>query len=436
LRAVDEPAEGSAVRDKARFAFPGLAALLALACLLVVGPSSAAWHAPARQHHPLASGAGGAIPKSLISASPAPGLSTGSGHGFAIPVALLASHKASVGRMGTLRSPDVLVVAPRELPTSALASVLRLRGVTAAVSLDAARLHLDGKLVAMLGVDPSTFRDFAARPMAASNRVWQGVANGAIAASYEMGKLDRLPLGGKVTVTGAKQERLRVGSFATVGIAGVDAVVSDAVARSLGFPHGNAILISAPHTNLATLIGKIRRVLPSYAGVDALVSQTISSASNGAAGIAGLSASEINGYPTLTSGELVTMLKAAESRLGMPYVWGGDGPKDFDCSGLVQWSFRQAGLVMPRVAADQALTGPRVPLSKLEPGDLLFYHTDPSAPNYISHVAIYLGDGRMIQAPEPGLDVEVVPVALGSEFAGAVRVDPKIAAEVAAATYG
>jgi cell wall-associated NlpC family hydrolase len=90
---------------------------------------------------------------------------------------------------------------------------------------------------------------------------------------------------------------------------------------------------------------------------------------------------------------------------------------------------------MPRVAADQALTGPRVPLSKLEPGDLLFYHTDPSAPNYISHVAIYLGGGRMIQAPEPGLDVEVVPMALGSEFAGAVRVDPRVAADVAAATY-
>jgi cell wall-associated NlpC family hydrolase len=153
---------------------------------------------------------------------------------------------------------------------------------------------------------------------------------------------------------------------------------------------------------------------------------------SGAAGISGVSAQGINGYPTLTTRQLTAFLNAALSRRGLPYVWGGDGPKVFDCSGLVQWSMRQAGIVMPRVAADQALTGPRVPLSKLAAGDLLFYHTDPSAPNYISHVAIYLGHGLMEQAPEPGMDVEVVPIALGPEFAGAVRVDPRIAAQVAA----
>jgi cell wall-associated NlpC family hydrolase len=91
---------------------------------------------------------------------------------------------------------------------------------------------------------------------------------------------------------------------------------------------------------------------------------------------------------------------------------------------------------MPRVAADQALTGPQVPVSDLQPGDLLFYHTDPTAPAYISHVAIYLGDGKMLQAPEPGMDVEVVPADVGSEFAGAVRVYPRVAAEVAANPVG
>jgi cell wall-associated NlpC family hydrolase len=120
----------------------------------------------------------------------------------------------------------------------------------------------------------------------------------------------------------------------------------------------------------------------------------------------------------------------------MPYVWGGAGPDQFDCSGLVQWSLAQAGVVMPRVAADQALTGPLVPPSQLAAGDLLFYHTDPTAPGYISHVAIYLGDGKMLQAPEPGLDVEVVPASFGSEFAGAIQVDPGIAAAVAADPAG
>ncbi len=134
--------------------------------------------------------------------------------------------------------------------------------------------------------------------------------------------------------------------------------------------------------------------------------------------------------------ELVAMLKAAASRVGYPYVWGGSGPTTFDCSGLVQWSFAQAGVVMPRVAADQARTGPAIPFSQAQAGDLLFYRTDPTAPDYISHVAIYLGKGLMIQAPEPGENVQIVPVALGSEFAGVVRVSPAIAAQVAAAPGG
>ena len=112
-------------------------------------------------------------------------------------------------------------------------------------------------------------------------------------------------------------------------------------------------------------------------------------------------------------------------------MWGAAGPSSFDCSGLVQWSFAQAGISMPRVAADQARTGPAVPVSQLQPGDLLFYHTDPTDPGYISHVAIYLGSGWMIQAPQPGMDVEVVPASFGSQFAGAIRVYPRIASGLA-----
>jgi cell wall-associated NlpC family hydrolase len=116
----------------------------------------------------------------------------------------------------------------------------------------------------------------------------------------------------------------------------------------------------------------------------------------------------------------------------MPYVWGAAGPSSFDCSGLVQWSLARAGIRMPRVAADQARTGPAVPVSQLQAGDLLFYHTDPTDPGYISHVAIYIGHGEMLQAPQPGENVEVVPADVtGSEFAGAVRVAPALAAQLA-----
>lgn len=325
---------------------------------------------------------------------------------------------------------DLFVVAPTTLRSSIATAVQRLHGVVAAEPLDAARLQVDGKLTAMLGVNPSQFRAFAPKPTADSLRLWENVAAGGVAVSYTMSKLDKLPLGRAVRVTGRRAEELPVAGLGTVGIGGVDAVVSDAVARSLGIPADNAIVISAPHADLTTLMKQIKKLLPRNAAVASLVAESASSGlaeTGGAAGIAGAAADG----PGLTNAEVVAFLEAAESRLGMPYVWGGDGPTVFDCSGLVQWSFARAGVVMPRVAAEQALAGPKVPLSELEPGDLLFYHTDPTAPDYISHVAIYLGGGKMLQAPMPGLDVEIVPADFGSEFAGAVAVYPKVAAAVA-----
>ena len=425
------------MRDRTRFLVPGATAVFALLVATVIGPSSAArpvavGHSrPARPAVTHQSTAG--LGRNLISDGPAPGLDAVRSGKFAVPVALLASRRPRVAPLGALRPADLLVVAPRSLPRATTDAIARLGGVIGTEPVDAARIQVNGKFVAMIGVNPSTFRPFAARPTAESDRLWQSLADGSLAVSYTMGKLDRLPLGGTVTVAGVKQEKLRVGSFATVGITGVDAVVSDTVARSLGFPAGNAILVSAPHDRFSALMKRIARRMPKDAVVEPLVSQIDASGTSGAAGVvSGLSARGIRGYPTLTSAELSTMLNAALSRRGLPYVWGGSGPRVFDCSGLVKWSFAQAGIVMPRVAADQALTGPAVPLSDVQPGDLLFYHTDPTDPHYISHVAIYLGRGLMIQAPEPGLDVEVVPVALGPEFAGAVRVDPQIAASVAA----
>jgi peptidoglycan DL-endopeptidase CwlO len=72
-----------------------------------------------------------------------------------------------------------------------------------------------------------------------------------------------------------------------------------------------------------------------------------------------------------------------------------------------------------------------VPLSQLRPGDLLFYREDPGAQGAISHVAIYIGNEQMLQAPAPGMDVGIVPADFGIGFATAVRVYPKLAARVA-----
>jgi peptidoglycan DL-endopeptidase CwlO len=326
---------------------------------------------------------------------------------------------ARVAPLGELRQADLLVVAPWSLSAQVLAEVSRLPGVAGADPVEAAKIQINGTYTAVLGVDPSTFRGYAAGPTAASNALWQDVADGGIAVSYTMGTLDRLSLGGAVTVTGSRSERLPVDAFGTVGIGGVDAVVSDSVAQSLGMPAANAMVVSAPPASVASLATQIQHLLPPGAGVEPLV--TLVTEPSAAA----------DGGP-MTVAELTTALRAAESRQGLPYVWGAAGPSAFDCSGLVQWSFAQAGIRMPRVAADQARTGPEVPISELEPGDLLFYHTDPTAPGYISHVAIYLGNGWMIQAPEPGLGVQIVPASFGPEFAGAVRVYPQIAAAAAA----
>jgi len=346
------------------------------------------------------------------------------------PVSPAASASAAtpavkVAPLRGLRQADLLVVAPFSLSRQVLAAVSRQPGVTSADQIEAAKVKINGTYTAVLGVDPSTFRGYAAGPTAASDPLWQGVASGGVAVSYTMGTLDRLSLGGGITVAGLRQERLRVVAFGTVGIGGVDAVVSDSIARSLGMPAGNAIVISAPPASVASLTSSIKGVIPRGAAVEPLMTLVTEPSAAGVTPPAG-------GGGAMTDAQITTALRAAESREGLPYVWGAAGPGSFDCSGLVQWSFAQAGVRMPRVAADQARTGPAVPVSQLEPGDLLFYHTDPTAPGYISHVAIYLGNGWMIQAPQPGLSVEVVPANFGSEFAGAIRVYPQLAAEVAA----
>jgi peptidoglycan DL-endopeptidase CwlO len=343
-----------------------------------------------------------------------------------------------VAPLRRLSHPDVIVVSDQPLPRQAVAAVRQLRGVQAAVTADAARVAVNGKDIAVLGVNPSQFRGFAAKPTASDTNLWRSVAGGDIAVSYTMGRQGKLPVGTLVRVSGRQNMTLPVGGLGTVGIGGVDAIISTPVARSLGFPAHNAIVISAPRAQMAGLTTRVKSVVPGSAAVEPLA-VTGRAATTGRAGGATAPSAPARlaqlGY-ALTGTQAAAMLKAAISRLGRPYVWGAAGPAAFDCSGLVQWSFAQAGVAMPRVAADQARTGPFVPVGRLRPGDLLFYHTDPTAPRYISHVAIYLGHGWMIEAPQPGESVQIVPVALGSEYAGAVRVAPRAAAAMAAAPVG
>jgi cell wall-associated NlpC family hydrolase len=390
----------------------GVPLLIAASSLLAVAAGSPSTGGPSPS---------GATPPALaMLVPPQPGLPPGA-----------APAGGTLARARRLLPADVLVVSDHPLPAGAAAKVRALPAVRAAEPVDAARVRVNGSLAAVLGVDPSAFRRFAAKPTAMDTTLWSNVANGAIAVSYTMGREAKLPAGSTVQVAGQTPETLQVGGLGTVGIPGVDAVISHAVARSLGFPAGNAIVISAPGARLSTLKSRIKAAVPRGTAVELLVTPA-TRATGGSPATAGSAATG----GLLSPAQVRAFLKAALSRVGMPYVWGAAGPAAFDCSGLVQWSFAQAGIVMPRVAADQARTGPAVPVSQLQPGDLLFYRFDPTAPGYISHVAIYLGKGLMLQAPQPGENVEIVPVDLGSGFAGAVAVSPAVAAAAAGNPLG
>ncbi|MEU2908808.1 NlpC/P60 family protein [Streptomyces massasporeus] len=105
----------------------------------------------------------------------------------------------------------------------------------------------------------------------------------------------------------------------------------------------------------------------------------------------------------------------AYQKLGSPYVWGATGPNAFDCSGLVQAAYRAAGVSLPRTTYSQIAAGRRVSRSELLPGDLVFFYAG------ISHVGIYVGNGRMIHAPNSSAPVRVAPLD-EMPFAGATRV--------------
>ncbi|MGW1722207.1 NlpC/P60 family protein [Streptomyces sp. NPDC002306] len=106
----------------------------------------------------------------------------------------------------------------------------------------------------------------------------------------------------------------------------------------------------------------------------------------------------------------------ATRQLGKPYVWGAEGPDSFDCSGLTSQAWLHAGVVIPRTAEEQWARLPRVPVSRMRPGDLVIYFSDAS------HVALYTGDGKIISAPRPGRFVYVSPAG-SMEILGVVRPD-------------
>jgi cell wall-associated NlpC family hydrolase len=113
------------------------------------------------------------------------------------------------------------------------------------------------------------------------------------------------------------------------------------------------------------------------------------------------SSSESQAAPSAGSSVATQAIAAARSQLGVPYVWGGTSPDGFDCSGLTQWAFEHAGIELPRTSRAQAQEGQEVDADSMQPGDLIFFNSP------VSHVGIYIGGGKMIEAPQTGSDVKI-----------------------------
>lgn len=152
------------------------------------------------------------------------------------------------------------------------------------------------------------------------------------------------------------------------------------------------------------------------------------------------------GGKTATSTQAATAVNAAKSEIGTPYSWGGGNANGvtkgsccspngssgasitgFDCSGLALYAYAQAGIDLPRTAAQQYAASEHVNPGQMRPGDLVFYGT--SAAN-IHHVGIYVGNGYIINAPKPGTRVRYDPMDLMSDLYAVARPTPKTNKEI------
>ncbi len=113
----------------------------------------------------------------------------------------------------------------------------------------------------------------------------------------------------------------------------------------------------------------------------------------------------------------------ALAQLGKPYVWGGEGPDVFDCSGLTMRSWERGGVTLNRHSSDQWKNGQPVKPDNVRAGDLVFFGPDPLDTGSIDHVALAIGDGLVVEAPHPGAVVRIASM-WRTSLVGAVRVSP------------
>ncbi len=204
----------------------------------------------------------------------------------------------------------------------------------------------------------------------------------------------------------------------TVDISSVQARIADIQGRFGGTSFASA-LTAASATNDANAAAATTdpSALASALGVDP-------SATDGSTSSAAL-ASASAAAAAVPRGGADAVIAEAKKYLGVKYVWGGEDPKGFDCSGLVQYVYGKFGVAMPRIAADQATTGRAISKADARPGDLVFYGRPAT------HVGVYLGNDTMLDAPNSHSVVRIEK--LWNNVSGFRRVLPDTAFTTAAA---
>jgi cell wall-associated NlpC family hydrolase len=263
----------------------------------------------------------------------------------------------------------------------AVANVQRLLGVPATGRYDRATARAVRRFQAAHGLQVDG--ELGPITMAAMRREWEGTPNAAVLRLGDAGRqvsAVQWSLGLPATGRFDRRTRRAVRNFQRRHGFVVDGEVGPATGQALGLP--------------------VRAVVT---------------------GPGGAASGPLAGTPTLTLGraapKAVRAARIALRELGVPYVWGGESPDGFDCSGLVQYAYARVGVALPRVAADQYAAGRHVALADLQIGDLVFFE-------HLGHVGLYLGGGRFVHAPHTGAVVHISRLAgwYLEHYAGATRV--------------
>jgi hypothetical protein len=214
------------------------------------------------------SAAAATLEAETVAASPSAPAATAAATRARPPVALAVKPLAERLR------PDVLVSAAEPLSPSALEKLTAMARDGGTVVFRAGIVKVAGKDVRAVGIDPSTFRTFAAKGTAESDAVWQAVARGEVVASHDGAKAHALELGkelGAAPRSGGAALGLRLGALATTGVPGTDLIVDSETGKALGLPEPNAVLLTAPPgKDPVALAGKVEKVVGKAGSVDLL----------------------------------------------------------------------------------------------------------------------------------------------------------------------